>query len=90
MVEFGTIVASSACGCVDTRLPVMTGRSATSGPTGTSTCKACGYSETTGGRLEVRSKAGDGTVVDLNVPVAVTYAASPDARPMSRLLAWHA
>jgi hypothetical protein len=68
----------------------MTRRSATSGPTGTSACKEREDTETVEGRLEVRSKAGEGTLVDLNKPAAVAYAASPDARPMSRLLAWHA
>ena len=31
--------------------------------------------EAVGGRLEVRSKAGEVTVVDLNIPAAAAYAA---------------
>jgi hypothetical protein len=44
--------------------------------------------EAVGGRLEVRSKAGEVTVVDLNIPAAGAYAASSRGSAMSRLLAW--
>jgi signal transduction histidine kinase len=44
--------------------------------------------EAVGGRLEVLSKTGEGTVVDLSVPAAVAYATSPRRSTMARLLAW--
>jgi nitrate/nitrite-specific signal transduction histidine kinase len=40
-----------------------------------------------GGRLDVRSKAGDGTLVDLTIPAAAAYAAPPRRLAMSRLQA---
>jgi signal transduction histidine kinase len=43
--------------------------------------------EAVGGRLEVRSKAGEGTVVDLSILAAGAYAASPRRSAMSRLQA---
>ena len=39
-------------------------------PAGTSACRGCAGAGAVGGRLEVRSKAGEVTVVDLNIPAA--------------------
>ena len=45
-------------------------------PAGTSACRGMREgAEAVGGRLEVRSKAGEVTVVDLNIPAAAAYAA---------------
>jgi signal transduction histidine kinase len=44
--------------------------------------------EAVGGRLDLMSKAGEGTVVDFRIPADAAYAASPRRSTVLRLLAW--
>jgi signal transduction histidine kinase len=44
--------------------------------------------EAVGGRLDVLSKPGEGTLVDLNIPAAAAYAAPARRSAISNLLAW--
>jgi nitrate/nitrite-specific signal transduction histidine kinase len=44
--------------------------------------------EAVGGRLDVLSKVGEGTVVDLSIPAAAAYAAVTRRSALFNLLAW--